>query len=628
MKPKLALRVALAMLAISLLVFSTSCNLSFNLSDPPSSLNITNSLTVYDFSTDVQIQISFSGEGDKHLCQYDIAKSDGTSFIIVEEGEVELLTGRTYNQTDISSYSYDNGHYRFSFAVLLERNGSYDSPPFLQDSVDFWIDPTGPANDALTIDPIGGYYNSAQQVVLDHPELNATDGSPARIFYTTDGSDPTSSPTSMEYVPGEPVTIATDSTLQAIAMDLADRTSGITAADYIIDSVPPIAPTQPTSAAGPLINKDEETAGFVVEVGLGESGAQTGDALELLLDSSSFPTPLIHVLTDADISAELCTFNIGPGQLGSDGNKYLTARVTDKAGNPGSASNALKLTLDATDPEPPSTSPIPGTYSSDEVDLSHPEWPTSFDGTPVSLYYTVDGSTPGASSAEYIGTTIVLPEGSTDLKSVAIDEAGNASSVMIASFMIDTIAPDPPSLDHSTGEYDSEFELNISHSDNPPGTPVKVYYTLDGTTPNSSSADTNPVPISGNTEIKAIAIDQVGNESTVVSETYTFLRVDTISPTYCPVDDLDHFFNVYGYFGIFFDAAGYYIPGIAVINLTQNVIQVECVIVDVASTKTKLVIGIDGNDLIDASMVPGNATITVVSTVNPDSDSVSFTLGQ
>ena len=42
----------------------------------------------------------------------------------------------------------------------------------------------------------------------------------------------------------------------------------------------------------------------------------------------------------------------------------------------------------------------------------------------------------------------------------------------------------------------------------------------------------------------------------------------------------------------------------------------------------RVIIGIDGNDLIDASMVPGNATITVVSTVNPDSDSVSFTLGQ
>ena len=39
------------------------------------------------------------------------------------------------------------------------------------------------------------------------------------------------------------------------------------------------------------------------------------------------------------------------------------------------------------------------------------------------------------------------------------------------------------------------------------------------------------------------------------------------------------------------------------------------------------VIGIDGEDLIAASVIPGEALITVVSKVNPDSDSVSITLG-
>jgi len=171
MKRKLAPGIAVA---ISVLVLLTSCDLNFNIDAPTSSLNIT-AATVYDSSNNVLIQFSFTGEENKHLCQYSIAKNGGTSFSVVEEGEEELLAGEVYDRVyDISPYG--DGHYRFSFAVLLERNGSYDSPPFLQDSVYFWIDPTGPSGD-VTIDPIGGFYSSAQQVVLDHPEIDAIDGS-------------------------------------------------------------------------------------------------------------------------------------------------------------------------------------------------------------------------------------------------------------------------------------------------------------------------------------------------------------------------------------------------------------------------------------------------------------------
>jgi len=510
MKRKLALGIALA---IAVLLFMTTCDLSFKLSAPDFSLDVS-AQTVYNSPDNVLIQFSFTGEEDTHLCHYTISKNGGTSFSVIEEGEEELLSGQVYDRTfDISTYG--DGHYRFSFAVLLARNGDYDSPSFLQESLDFWIDPSGPSG-LVTISPDGGSYNSVQPVVLDHPEIDTIDGSPARIFYTTDGSDPTTS--SEQYDPGNPVVVSTNTTLKAIAIDMADRSSGISTATYEID-----------------------------------------------------------------IQA----------------------------------------------PEQPAASLVSGTYGTNTVDLSHPEYPTSTGGTPVSLYYTLNGPTPDASSSEYTGTAITLPEGSAKLRAVAIDAVGNTSAELVRDYFIDTVAPGTPSLGHSTGEYFASFDLAISHAEipTPSGTDVQIFYTIDGSIPDrSANPYDGPIKIPNNTEIKAIAIDQVDNASSVVTEIYTFLRVDSINPASCTIDSSFHFFDIYGFFGICSDSSGDYISESAKVYLTQGALQVECVIVDVASIESNLVIQIDGQDLIDKSMAAEAATITVVSNVNSDSGSVAFSL--
>jgi hypothetical protein len=513
MKRKLAFGIVLA---VAVLVFLPFCNLTFDLDAPTSSLNLTSALVVYEIPADVQIQFSFTAEQDKHLCQYSVAKNDGTSFFVVDEGEVELLAGVMYKHTDISSYSFENGHYRFSVSVLLERNGGYDSPPFLQESVDFWIDPTGPSGE-VTIVPSGGPYSSAQQVVLEHPEIDAIDGTPARIFYTTDGSDPTSSST--EYLQNHPITVSANTTLKAVAIDMAGRSSDISSAIYKIDIQAPIQPV---------------------------------------------------------------------------------------------------------------ASPGSGAYAVNAVDLTHPEYPTSANGTPVTIFYTIDGSAPDALSSEYSGTAITFPvDGVWQLRAIAVDGAGNASTEMVAKYTIDTNAPDEPSIisPSGSGNYDTDFDLSITHEDIPAGTQVQIYYTVDGSTPDrSANLYTGPVNISSNTEIKAIAIDQVGNESSVVSETYTFLRADSITDDFCSLDGEFHFFDIAGYFGIFFDNLDHYIPGSAGIYLTQGSAQVDCVIVYNVSTKTDLIIQIDSRRLLDESMIPGDATITISSNINLDSDSVPFEL--
>lgn len=92
---------------------------------------------------------------------------------------------------------------------------------------------------------------------------------------------------------------------------------------------------------------------------------------------------------------------------------------------------SVYLYVDLTDPVAPTIDPTPLISSGPvSVTLEHPELsnPT---GSPVALYYTLDGGPPGPSSLKYAGSPIVLPpsETPTTLKVVAIDAAEHASAV-------------------------------------------------------------------------------------------------------------------------------------------------------------------------------------------------------
>ena len=126
----------------------------------------------------------------------------------------------------------------------------------------------------------------------------------------------------------------------------------------VIDTTAPTATLAATAAAGPLINATENTAGFSVVVPLGSSGAVAGDSLALLLGGAAFPTPLTRTLSAGDIATGSFSFTVASGQLGSDGAKFITSRVTDQAGNVGAQSAQLALTLDTVAPVAPTITAI------------------------------------------------------------------------------------------------------------------------------------------------------------------------------------------------------------------------------------------------------------------------------
>ncbi|RZI43564.1 DUF4214 domain-containing protein [Herbaspirillum sp. HC18] len=133
-------------------------------------------------------------------------------------------------------------------------------------------------------------------------------------------------------------------------------------ATVVLDVTAPSAPTQPiaTSIANQAANgisAAQKAAGVSVVVNLIGTGAAVGDTVQLLLGGSAFSTPVTTVLTNNDITACTATLTIPGASLGTDGVKTLTARITDAAGNAGTAGGTLNINLDTVAPTLSTTSP-------------------------------------------------------------------------------------------------------------------------------------------------------------------------------------------------------------------------------------------------------------------------------
>ena len=139
----------------------------------------------------------------------------------------------------------------------------------------------------------------------------------------------------------------------------------------------------------------------------------------------------------------------------------------------------------------PVLSPGAGTYTL-------PQSVTITDATPgASIFYTTDGSTPTLSSTQYTGP--VALSATTTVNAIAT--AANKSSSMIASATY-TIQTATPTFSPAPGTYTAAQSVSILDS-----TPnATVYYTLNGTPPNTSSTVyTGPITIGSATTIQAIA---------------------------------------------------------------------------------------------------------------------------
>jgi YD repeat-containing protein len=137
------------------------------------------------------------------------------------------------------------------------------------------------------------------------------------------------------------------------------------------------------------------------------------------------------------------------------------------------------------------------------------------------IYYTTDGTTPTTASPVYSAPINI--SATMTLKFFARDVAGNSEQVRSQTYTIDTIPP-TTTASPAGGTYNTVQSVILSCSDAGGSGCDKIYYTIDGTTPTTSSpVYSSPISISATTTLNFFARDLAGNSGTVKSQTYTIL---------------------------------------------------------------------------------------------------------
>lgn len=333
--------------------------------------------------------------------------------------------------------------------------------------------------------PGSGTYSSAQTVTI----TSATAG--AKIYYTTDGSTPTTSST--QYT--GPITVSTSETVAAIAVATGYLNSAPGSATYVITlgkvATPTFNPPAGTYNTAQTVTISTATAGATI----------------YYTTNGTTPTTSSPVYT-------------GPITVGTTETIEAMAVLTDYSNSDVAiAVYTLNLPQAAT----PTFTPGAGTYTSAQtVTISSAT-------AGATIYYTTNGATPTTSSAVYTGPITVAT--SETVKAIAVASGYNNSAVGIAAYVINLAQVETPTFSPGTGTYPSAQTVTISTTT----AGATIYYTINGATPNRRSAlYTGPITVSTSRTVKAIAYVSGSPTSTVGTAVYTINLTQTAAPVFTP----------------------------------------------------------------------------------------------
>ena len=241
--------------------------------------------------------------------------------------------------------------------------------------------------------PAPGQYAAAQSVTL----TDATSG--ATIYYTTNGSSPTTS--SPRYV--GPIPVSTSLTIRAIAVAPGLEDSALSRATYTIattTAAPGFSPAPGAYASAQNVTLSDATSGATIYYTEDGSTPTTG--------STRYVGP-IPISTSTTIKA-----------------------IATSTGRSNSAVSIATYTIGSVPPPAasPTFSPAPGTYASAQnVTLTDTT-------SGAAIYYTRDGSPPTTASTRYVGPIAVST--STTIKALAAAPGFSNSAVSSGSYTIGT----------------------------------------------------------------------------------------------------------------------------------------------------------------------------------------------
>ena len=325
----------------------------------------------------------------------------------------------------------------------------------------------------ISATPTGGIINSTTQITLTATDNFDTD---PIIRYTTDGTDPTINSTLYT----GPITITKTTTLKFIAVDDNGNVSPVQSETY-------------TDTEVPVASADLESGEFTV-----------AKQVTLSVTDNVDPNPVVRYTTDGTDPTINSTLYTGPISITET--TIFKFVAVDASGN---ISPVETKTYTIKDTEAPT---VNATQDGIRVILSATD---SVDPNPT-IYYTTDSTDPTTSSTWYAGPIILANNTTTTLKFIAMDKHGNVSPIGVKTYTInDSEAP----VVNATRNGNTVI---LSATDNIDTSP-KIYYTLNGTDPTTSSTPYNEpinLPENATTPISFIAVDSSGNTSPVKRRTY------------------------------------------------------------------------------------------------------------
>jgi hypothetical protein len=329
--------------------------------------------------------------------------------------------------------------------------------------------------------PVGGTYTSIQSVAL----TDATGG--AVIYYTADGSTPTTSSTKY----ASAISVAATETIHAIAVAPGYTQSAAATAAYTINLPTAASPT--FSVAGGTYN-NAQTVTLATKTA-GAAIYYTTNGTTPTAGSTKYTVPV--KITSSE------TINAIAIATGYNNSTVATAAYTLQAAAP-----VFK--------------PAAGTYTSAQsVTLT-----SATSG--ATIYYTTNGAPPTSASTKY--TTAISVGATETINAIAVNTGYNNSAVATAAYTINLPAA-TPTFSPAAGTYTSVQTVTISDKT----AKAAIYYTTNGTAPTTSSTlYTAPVTVGASKALKAVAIASGSSLSAVGSAAYT-INLPTATPVISPV---------------------------------------------------------------------------------------------
>ena len=333
--------------------------------------------------------------------------------------------------------------------------------------------------------------------------------------------------------------------LTAQVVDAAGNTATSGAVTYTLNTTAPTGGT-PDLVAGSdtgSSNSDNITSvtapSFTVALG---ATVVAGDTVELLLGGSPLAHPVTHTVTAAEVTAGSVNLAVTVGDLGADGVKQVSARLSDGLGN-SSTTGALSVTLDTTAPaETLAITAIASDSGNSSSDFTTNDTTLTVSGTNGALaagekiQVSSDGGTTWTDVIQNTSTSWSLADGISHPSSFTyqariVDTAGNIGTAASQAVTIDTAAPVVAIGNPGGATNQPSLILTGTITGADAGTTIAIF---DGVTQvgvaniSGGTWSANVTLNNGANLLTAQVVDAAGNTATSGAVTYT---LNTTAPT-------------------------------------------------------------------------------------------------